>query len=191
MKKITTLFLAFLVIIFSFTAPAQSGHMKFKNIELDGSLTDFVAKLEKQGFTVLTKIEEGAALKGTFAGKDVTVLIPCKAGETIWRIGVDFEKENVWSDLKYSYNHYKELLTTKYGKGESFEFFRTPYYDGDGYEISAVRNEKCVYSTFFKTPEGVITLEIDKSCCIRISYEDEQNSSLHSQQRKQQEYDDL
>ena len=196
MKLLHKLFICFLVVLLSYSSYAQNGHMTFKGIELDGSLADFIPKLEKQGFTLFTQFEGGAAMKGTFTGKKVTVLIPCKAGEVIWNVTVDFEEEKTWSELKYSYMHYKELLTAKYGNGESYEFFKSPYYEGDGYEMSAVKNEKCIYVTYFNTPEGSISLEIykatDNSCCIRLRYEDNQNASLHSQKRQQQEeYDDL
>ena len=191
MRGLIKILIAFLIITFSYTALSQNSHMLFKNVEIDGTLTDFISKMEKQGFQLFEKYDLGAAMEGTFAGKKVSILIPCKSGELVWNVTVDFAEENVWSDLKHSYKHYKDLLSAKYGEGESYEFFRQPYYEGDGYELSALKNEKCVYSTYYETDMGNICLEIHKSCCIRICYEEKQKSSIRNLKRKQQEYNDL
>ncbi len=191
MKRIFFALFFFISAFFLLDAQAQSQHLTFKGIEINGTLTEFISKLQKQGFTLIDRFESGAALKGTFAGEDAVVLIPCKENEIVWKVVVDFNEKNTWYSLKSAYKSYKESLTSKYGKGESYEYFKSPYYDGDGYEMSAVKLEKCFYSTIFEIKEGDIIVEICKGANVRISYEDNENYLKIKEKREQQKYDDL
>ena len=48
-----------------------------------------------------------------------------------------------------------ELFTKKYGEPKDhFEFFSSPYYEGDGYELQALRKEKCNYISFWTLDKG-------------------------------------
>lgn len=53
-------------------------------------------------------------------------------------------------------------------------------YEGDGYELQAVRKEKCTYSTFYDTPRGYIAVQISNFECLLVGYEDKINIELRS-----------
>lgn len=182
----------FLIFLFSFfLLESYSQHLTFKGIEIDGTLTEFIGKLQKQGFVLIDHFENGAILKGNFAGEESEIIIPCKENETVWTVVVNFSEKSTWYSLKSTYKSYKESLTIKYGEGNSYEFFKSPYYEGDGYEMSAVKLEKCIYSTAFETKEGDIIVEISKEANVRIFYEDNENYLKIKQKMEQQKYDDL
>ena len=46
---------------------AQTNHMKFKGIPMEGTLNSFVQKLKEKGYTYLGQQEGMALLKGEFA----------------------------------------------------------------------------------------------------------------------------
>ena len=157
MKK---LFFAMLLCVISISVSAQE-HLTFKGIPIDGSMNSFVEKLKAKGFEPIVVESEGAILKGDFGGNICkTVIFVTKTSKKVHTVGVEVEKSNSWSTLKSTYNDYKSSLTTKYGKGESIEYFSYPYEAGDGYEMSALRLDKCTYITKFTTAKGDIMLLI-------------------------------
>ena len=126
-KIITTILLLTLV----FIANAQNSHLTFKGIEIDGACSEFVAKLEKEGYTVILQNGDAVILSGKFAGEEVNVVVPSSPGEIVWKVAVFFEETDSWMKLKYDYDNFKKALTEKYGEGKSYEFFKAPYYEGD------------------------------------------------------------
>lgn len=48
------------------------------------------------------------------------------------------------------YNDLAEILTLKYGKAESYRHFKTPYEDGDGYEMQAVKLGKADIASYWE-----------------------------------------
>ena len=176
MKKILLTLWTVLIVTF---AQAQE-HMTFKDISMDCDLTTFVSKLEAKGYTTDLIQDNGAALSGDFAGKkDCTILVVCTANsKLVWKVGVKFPERTSWSSLKSEYKSLKESYSKKYGIPESFEFFSKPYYEGDGYELQALRLEKCHYASFYNTPAGGISLEINADKRILVTYEDNINIQI-------------
>ena len=175
----------------AFIADAQNRHQTFKGIEIDGTRSEFVAKLVKEGYTVISQNEIAVILAGKFAGEDVNVVIPSSPEEIVWKVAVFFEESNSWMQLKYEYDNFKEALTGKYGEGVSYEYFKMPYFEGDGNEITALEQEKCVYATFFNTENGSIGLELSKFKHLTINYEDNINNEVRKQKRSQDYLKDL
>ncbi len=180
-------FLSIILLTFiSMTLHAQE-HMAFKNIPMDCKLESYVSKLETQGYTLITIQDNGAILSGSFAGKDdCTILVLCtSSSKMVWKVGVLLPENNSWSSLKSEYKTFKESYTTKYGKPQSYEYFSDPYYDGDGYELQAVRLGKCTYVSFYHTELGSISLKIDDDECISIMYEDGINANIWEEEKNQ------
>ena len=65
MKRI---FLTFVIACCSLMTWAQSEHLTFKGVPIDGTLTEFVTKMKTAGFTHLGTQDGMAALQGDFAG---------------------------------------------------------------------------------------------------------------------------
>lgn len=64
-------------------------------------------------------------------------------------------------------------FSIKYGSPTShYEFFKDPYYDGDGYELQALELDKCTYFTIWKLDYGNISIQMSSNASLWISYED-------------------
>ena len=199
-KLILTLF----AIVLAVSAFAQDQHLKFKGIPIDGTLTNYVKALKNAGYEFICQSpdDSGAALSGTFTNKDVTILVvTTPKTKTVWKVVVFFEDQNDWYSLKSDYKDLKASLTSKYGQPDPvFEFFSSPYEEGDGYEMTAIWSDKCNYISFFAVNTdsgnslGEITVEIAKNETkgrIALSYEDAANTTLMKSEKEAIVYDDL
>lgn len=134
--------------------------LTFKGIPIDGNLSTFVEKVKNIGFKELLVSNHNAVVEGEFAGKQCRILIQAsQTTDTVFSVGITLKEANKWDSLKYTYDEYKDLLTSKYGEGESFEHFTYPY-DKEGLEMIALMNNKCTYATFFDLPISRIFIMI-------------------------------
>ena len=202
MKKILTALIS--IILFTTGLFAQSEHLTFKGTPIDGSLPQFVSAMKNVGYELVYQSPDGdgAALSGKFTNQEATLIVLCTPKtHTVWKIAVDFEDQSNWYSLKSSYLNFKKSLTAKYGNPTSeYEFFGSPYNEGDGYEMTAIFAEKCYYESFFDivspdgTNIGTIAVSIDKHETqgrITISYEDCINTNLMKNEKDSISYDDL
>jgi hypothetical protein len=168
-------------------------HIKFRDIAVDGELSQFVSKLKNIGYSLESTTKDNASiLKGTFLGKkgDLFVISSPKT-KTVWKVAFYFREDDSWKSLKYDYESLKEQLTKKYGEPESFEFFSNPYYEGDGYETQALKKDKCTFVSYYITKIGSIKLEISSFCQILISYEDKINSENSAKEEDEKIQDEI
>lgn len=162
-------------------------HIKFKGIDIDGNIDDFIKKMEDNGFTFEKLLTDNVVkMKGKFMGKSCDLLIIHSIeSKEVWKVTVYFKEKESWYDLKKEYLDTKNLFVEKYGVPKShYEFFSEPYYEGDGYELQAIEKDKCTYRTFFYIGVGYIAIGIGPGCCLRISYEDFINSNKDEIERK-------
>ena len=170
-------------------------HIKVKNIPIDGKVPALMAKFKAAGLTPYKGYDD--VLTGTFAGFDNCTFLfyGTDKTNTAYRITIMTDSYSSWYTLKVKYRALKESYIQKYPNYEDFEFFREPYYEGDGYELQALKNEKCVYSTFFDTEEGTISIELSsvssQSGYIVIRYEDKINLSIAKSERQTTVSDDI
>ena len=152
-----------------------------------------VSQLKSKGIT--HELTEGsiAMLKGDFAGKsDCTIgVLATKQSNTVWKVVVYFPEKTSWYSLKSEYKSFKESYTEKYGSPSSYEYFSDPYYEGDGYELQALRLEKCSYVSYYETDKGYISVEIDDSKCVTVSYEDAINVKIKSREQEMSISEDI
>lgn len=190
MKK----FLMFLsVCLFSITAYAQEDHLTFKGISLDGPLDQFSSELKSKGFSTVDSGADYAIFEGDFGGEDCTITIFATPESKIVYQAVVKINESSWATLKSTYNEYKTLLRSKYGKGESYEDFESPYYEGDGYEMTAVRIGKCNYFTKYELTNGKIIVAITKidKGSVLLYYTDSINDKIAKREKANQKLNDL
>ena len=190
MKKGLALMFACMLAI---TASAQE-HLTFKGIAINGSLTSFVSKLKAQGFTETAKDNTSTVLEGEFGGRDCQIFINAsQSTQTVYQAVVVLDKDNSWSSLKSTYSEYKSLLKSKYGSGTSYERFMSPYEEGDGYEMTAVRNDKCLYCTIYELQNGKILLTINDvyNGAVLLYYTDKINGNLADREKSTQQINDL
>ena len=184
MKK---LFFTMLLCVISISVSAQA-HLTFKGVPIDGSLTSFVEKLKAKGFTSVVNNSDGATMKGNFGGKICKIRVGItKTSKKVYLVIVQVEESDSWRTLKSTYNEYKSLLTTKYGKGKSVECFFSPYEEGDGEEMNALRLRKCLYKTTFETSKGYVMLTIahvEGGDEVMLCYFDKINRALFEREKK-------
>lgn len=183
--KIILLFLAHLTIC-SFTYSQSSEHLVFKGVPLDGTLNEYVSKMEQDGFKNLGTENGTAILNGEFAGyKDCIVAVSTlKQKDLVYKIAVIFPKKDTWSTLSANYFDLKDMLTEKYGNPsevvEKFDSYSQPRDDND--KMYNVKFDNCKYFSVWKTDKGEIQLSIQHEtvtrCYIMLSYSDKINSNI-------------
>lgn len=183
MKRLIICATAFFMICFS--SFAQSEHLTFKGVPIDGTLDSYIDNMKKAGFEYIGKEDGIAILKGDFAGyKDCTIgVITLKSLDLVNRISVLFKTAESWQEVYANYTNLQRMLTKKYGKpddtAELFEGYTQP--KDDSSKMHELRMDRCKIYTFFTLPKGTIQLEILKSttisgAAVRLSYWDKINT---------------
>ncbi len=172
---------------------AQTEHMKFKGIPMEGSLQTFTVKLRAKGFTPIGTQDGVAMLKGEFAGyKNCTIAAVADKSGMICKVTVVFPSMDKWGDLDNCYSNYKSMLTEKYGDPVLCEEYFNSSYDRDASsKMYGVQFDKYKYYSIFSCEQGDVQLEIShngvSSCYVMLSYFDNANQ----EKLRQQIMDDL
>ena len=161
-------------------------HFQFRGAPIDGHLSDFVAKMKELGYTEKVQYEDGVIMEGTFTGRDAELhILYTPKSKTVYSVEVYLDKASSWYFLKELYTSYKKEFAKKYeGEGYTREYFEPPYREGDGKELRALAEEKCVYATFFPFIEGEVVLKISRAGQLGIIYSDNQNQELYKAEMK-------
>lgn len=172
--------LIFACIAIGISAQETQEHLKFKGIPIDGTVSNFVAKLKQKGYTHLTTSDGVALLNGEFAAyKDCTIgVVSSKGRDSVCKVAVMFPAKDTWSALERNYLSLKEMLTTKYGEPsdcvETFQSYSQP--TDDNSKMYELRFDRCKYYTVFSTEQGTIQLELGHEsvtrCYVLLSYFD-------------------
>ena len=186
-----------LLCIFCICAFAQE-HASFKGITLDQSVNSFNEELKKIGYRYSDKSEfqnfDVFEFKGNFAGmSDCEIWVyGMKNNGIVFKVIVVSDDYEQWYSIKTQYNTIKNAMTDKYGKPENdFHFFSSPYYEGDGYEMSALKQDKCTYAAYWHINGNTIVVRMHKSKCIHIVYQDDSNMEIYNGYSSDQLKNDL
>ena len=171
-------------------------HFTFKGIPIDGTLAEFGQKLTSTGLVITQKADEVIEFKGNFGGTDDCKIVAFSTPKTqqVYSLMVIFPEVDTWYSLKSDYKEYKTMLTTKYGKAKTtVERFSDPYYEGDGYEIQALRLSKASYASFFHTDNGEVTVALSymNGAHLVLVYTDKHNDALNEAETNAMKYSDL
>ena len=149
MKKLLLTICSSLFCVLSY---AQTEHLTFKGLPIDGSKQEFV--------------------------------------NTVWQVGVLFKSTyDTWSLIKRIYDDLVDVYTKKYGAPIlDQKEFKSPWREGDGHELFALRSDRCVYRTVFvyikdRMDIGCVEIRMANDCRIIILYEDSINSDLLTKER--------
>lgn len=159
---------------------AQTEHMKFKGIPMEGTLQTFTTKLKTKGFTPIG-IQDGVSmLTGEFAGyKNCTIGAVADKSGMICKVSVIFPEMEKWGDLERCYLNYKSMLTEKYGDPKDcVERFQNSYANDDNSKKCELEVDRCKYYSIFSSDNGEIQLEITHkrfTCYVMLSYFDNAN----------------
>jgi len=169
-----------------------SVHIKFMGIDVNGTYESFRDSLEAKGFIYMSSFETLHKFYGKFANEIVTLnVLASPKTKTVCKVIVLFPEKEKWNELKRDYFSKKEMYNSKYPMDREYEFFSSPYEDGDGYEMRAVEREKCRYISFFFAMGGHITIEIEKSARVKVVYEDRDNIRIAQKELEQNAIDDI
>lgn len=163
MKRIGFLLVSLLCCIASI-AQTSTGHLTFKGIPIDGTLKEFVSKLEKTGLSYFGEYNGSAILEGEFAGcKECQIWVNTIEGSDVVRsVAVCFPATDEWSMLESNYRMIKNVLTKKYGAPcectEEFQGYGYPRDNSD--KLLRLKMDKCTYKTIYYNSNGVITLSL-------------------------------
>ena len=176
-KKILTICL---VVWLSSLAYCQTD-MMFYGIPIKGSYTLFTNQLKDKGFTFKKELKPTLKIwKGTFLNKDVDiVIVMTPTSKEVWKTSVYFKEQTNWVDLKSEFESVCSKITDKYGPVSSrYSNFNSPFEEGDGYELTAVKSDKSNFFFMWNLEAGSISVSISKSCCVQISYESKSGVEL-------------
>jgi hypothetical protein len=59
-----------------------------------------------------------------------------------------------------------------YGKGEATKKFKSPYSDGDGFELTAIKSGSADYQTVWQSGDNTISESIDNDLSTELTYQD-------------------
>ena len=168
-------------------------HIKFKGLEIDGRLRDFVNELKNMGFKKSTFLENlninETCMDGEFTKEKVSIHI-----KTSKESGVVFEVTIYFPDftIKSLYGKYKALYTKKYGRPSSSKETLNGYCRDDSDLVyEAFEKGTAVYRTSYKTEHGTINLGIDADCYFYITYRDDINSNLNADELEKEILDEI
>ena len=159
---------------------AQSEHLTFKGIPIDGTLSHFSSQLVKKGFTKMYSEDGQAIFQGDFAGyKDCMVVVSTLDQEDlVYMVAVAFPSKDQWALLESNYSSLKDMLTTKYGEpSEVIEEFQSRIQpDNDRDKLYELKFDRCTYKTIFETEKGRIGITISHEsvmkCFVVLGYVD-------------------
>ena len=190
MKKITLSFI--FVIIFALSSFAQTTeHLKFKGVPIDGTLSEYIAKMNQAGFQLVETDDGEALLEGEFAGyKDCIIGVKTLQKQNlVHEIVVLFPSQDKWSGLYYDYERLKTMLTKKYGAPTKCveRFVNTPSYrdiSDDNDKMEELEDDHCEYYSMYELNSGNIVLSIKSDNVllgfrvnrIKLFYSDKVNS---------------
>jgi hypothetical protein len=180
MKKI----ILFLLITISIKSFSQS----FNGVEISGNISAAVEKFKLKGFKLSKKEDNVYIMSGDLFNEQVELLLFATPITRQYAKCVIFFPEKSWLSLKRDYNKFVNLFDEKYGSHSSqYEFFTEPYYEGDGYELSALALEKCIYTTYWVQLRASMSVEISKYKQIKLTYENNDIMNLLQEERQKQQ----
>lgn len=164
---------------------AQTEHLKFKGVPIDGTLAEYKQALIAKGFKHIYTKGGTSMLQGNFAGYP-TCYVGIKTLESIDIVNcvmVMFPERDTWNLLYTDYSTLKSMLIQKYGEPFSVvENFNTSFPISDDIDrMFNLRMDRCHYVCTFAVEEGSVELSIyhdNNTCLVMLQYFDKQNTEI-------------
>lgn len=180
MKKIFSIVV--LIFAMAISNAKAADHISFMGIPMNGRLSQFCNKLVSQkGLRIVEKNDETGVytLSGRFAGYNNCEFYVFDNDDTkqVYRVNVYLPECSTWNAIKNQYNK----LVRDYRSNSSFRFdeaeteFESPYREGDGDEVAAVKAGKTNYHTDFFTDGGLLVVKISTYMQVQLSFIDAEN----------------
>jgi len=171
---------------------AQTKHIQFKGIPINGSLNSFINQLKAKGFELYDKDGDKAFLLGTFAGYSNCMVGVIETKGNVWRVLVLFPGRDSWDSVSQQYEEFKESYKLKYNVTPELYESLDEVYGTASLLYSGFKNNKNVWACLFEIPGGSVALEITAGTsygelCLEITYSDTINTEI----RKSATMDDI
>lgn len=180
MKKLFTILFS-LVSVFSYS-------QSFNGVNISGSVESTIQQLKAKGYKYVKMLDDvGYQLEGTLANEQVELYVYFTPyTKQTAKFVIYFPEGSSYIGLLEDYNKYYDLLSTKYGAATKRHFgFLSPYEQGDGYELQAIKNEKGFVSSYWLNINNCsMSLSISKYAQLKITYENDQNMSKLEEENK-------
>jgi hypothetical protein len=150
MKKIILSF------VLTFLSCSFLSAQSFNGVPLGKGIEETNQLFINKGFKPLRSVNGIKYLTGSVAGDKYEIgLVYTPISKKVWKIVVYTMPVYTWSVLKYQHAKFKEILTRNYGEPTSdFWHFSSPYYEGDGFELQAIRKGALISAVFFRDDKG-------------------------------------
>jgi hypothetical protein len=162
----------------------------FNGVPISGSIPNAVSKLKAKGYTLYKYLGDGAVImKGKINLENVEIfLYETPKTKQLFKLTVYFEEASSWRSIKSQYERLLETLTSKYGEPDnSYANFKSPYYEGDGYEMSAIELDKCDFTAYWLNKDNLsLSIQISKWKQVRLSYENDKLIDLYKIEKNEQ-----
>ena len=180
MKKI-------IVVLCFISSLAIANAQSFDGVPIDGLLKTCVTKYQAKGYKLKSYYESGAIMTGRINSDAIELnIVKTPKSGIVWKVVVSFPERTSWDFLHNDYETYFSIIKNKYGHPEtSYSYFKSPYELGDGYEMTAVRVDKCKYIAFWDATEMSIFLEITKWAQVTMHYESTKNVEIKRREEEQ------
>jgi sRNA-binding regulator protein Hfq len=162
-------------------AHAQS----FDGVPVSGNLSTAIQKFKAKGYKLSKYIENGAIMKGVAGTRDFELYISVTPkSKLVYKFTLYFSEQYTWINLKSEYERYVDLLTEKHGTPTAqYDFFSSPYEDGDGFEMTAVAVEKATFSSYWLNKNNLnLAISISKWKQVCIEYENAENIAIRNKE---------
>jgi len=170
-------------VLFSFNSNSQ----QFYGVNISGPLSTAIERFKQKGFTHKSTMDVGAIMNGRIVNQDVTLFIfVTPKTKTVFKMSIFFDEMNSFDNLYTQYIKMVNTINDKYGEPDYVEEkFLPPYELGDGYELTALQLEKCLYSSTWLYKNNLnIKVEISKYKQLKVVYE---NDLLADQKEKEEQ----
>jgi hypothetical protein len=178
-----------LLLMLAFVAlGAASYGQDFLGIKPSGSKAVTVNQFKAKGFWVVSdETSMITSMKGPLNGQTIELnIVYTPITKTVCRFSIYMPEQSSFYNLKREYEKYVDVFTTKYGTATNkYAFFKDPYYDGDGYEMQALTNDKATFTTYWFFDNINLAVEMSKYKQINIVYENQANIDLKNAEVKQ------
>lgn len=184
MKHFKSIFVAILFVLASINAKSQY----FDGIYVGGSLETLISKYKAKGYIFDKYHEWGAMMQGKVGDKPIELFIfVTPKTKVVCKVTIYLPKKSTWWSIKDDYETNLDMFKSKYGTPDySFTDFLNPYYEGDGYEMSALELEKVNYAAYwFDKSNANVSVEISKFKQICVTYENVANMKIRKREQEE------
>lgn len=173
MKKILSLLI--LAMAFAVTSHAAD-HETLLGVPLNGTLSQFASKMSAKGVRTVERESTVYTLDGSYSGYSGCefYVFPNENTGQVYKVDIYLPKRTTWSSIKNDYNKMVRQFAgnSNYRFDEEKAEFDSPYREGDGDEVAAIKAEKCNYFTDYISSTGMVRVSISKFMQVKIAYYD-------------------